>query len=101
MYSTTRQGRAGCPKAHPPSHPQLLSPPPTQVLSPKLQRRQDESRRHRYLRYNVVRSVAYYANRYGGILLPGGSLNLDAISRIFQVRGGVRGRVFFNPEPLF
>eukprot|EP00967_Tisochrysis_lutea_P012994 scaffold14480_cov19-Tisochrysis_lutea.AAC.1 len=33
-----------------------------------------------------VRSISYYANRYGGILLPGGhELNVSAIERVFQV----------------
>jgi len=40
---------------------------------------------HTYMHVQV-RSISYYANRYGGILLPGDHKpNVAAIERIFQV----------------
>ena len=53
------------------------------ALAPEIQRRMEQSRMDRYFRYNMVRSFAYYSNRYGGILNEDGSLNLTAIHRIF------------------
>ncbi|KAF5843119.1 hypothetical protein DUNSADRAFT_2155 [Dunaliella salina] len=56
-----------------------------QALAPIAARKADVECRLRHLRYNVVRSISYYANRYGGILLPGSlELNVPAMERIFQ-----------------
>eukprot|EP00195_Chlamydomonas_chlamydogama_P008284 CAMPEP_0202907840 /NCGR_PEP_ID=MMETSP1392-20130828/44030_1 /ASSEMBLY_ACC=CAM_ASM_000868 /TAXON_ID=225041 /ORGANISM="Chlamydomonas chlamydogama, Strain SAG 11-48b" /LENGTH=658 /DNA_ID=CAMNT_0049596907 /DNA_START=142 /DNA_END=2115 /DNA_ORIENTATION=+ len=83
-----------------------------QVMGTEYARRNEESRRSRYFRYNIVRSLAYYSNRYGGILQPDGSLNTEAIHRIFarfdrdknglicreELAGMLLGMDFANPN---
>ncbi|GAX79474.1 hypothetical protein CEUSTIGMA_g6915.t1 [Chlamydomonas eustigma] len=54
-----------------------------QGLAPRIQEHNDKSKQDRYFRYNMVRSFAYYSNRYGGILNPDNSLNMLAMHRLF------------------